>query len=78
MKCVNCNNNSFYECDKVQSIGGYGPDLLPGTGWNFFSHAGFSLKICSKCNFVHWFVIENDMQRIKDSKIFTLKEYNEG
>ena len=41
MKCVNCNNNSFYECEGLHSYGGYGPDFLPGTG--AFKHAKFSM-----------------------------------
>ena len=75
MKCVNCSNNSFYECDSIQSAGGYGPDLLPGTG--IIYHGKFSIKICSECKHVHWFVKDSDMKRIKESSRFTFKEYNE-
>ena len=77
MKCINCNNKSFYECGNIKSIGGYGPDLLPGTGFTIFNHAEFSIKICSKCNFVHWFINNSDMLLIEKSKKFTFKEYNE-
>ncbi len=75
MKCVNCGNNSFYECEDVRSTGGYGPDLLPGTG--VFKHAKFSLKICSSCGFIHWFVNDDDIERIKSSSKFTYNEYKE-
>ena len=75
MKCVNCDNNSFYECDNIQSYGGAGPDLLPGTG--MFSHANFSLRICSSCGYIHWFVDKRNLHRIQDSRKFTLREYDE-
>jgi len=75
MKCINCNNNSFYECENINSAGGYGPDLLPGTG--ILYHAKLSAKICSNCNFIHWFINDQDMERIKKSTRFELKEYEQ-
>ena len=77
MKCINCGNKSFYECDKVNSSGGHGPALLPGTGIGVFANAKFSIKICSECNFVHWFVNNEDMSEVKVSRKFTLREYDE-
>ena len=77
MKCVNCNHTAFYENDDIASVGGSGPDLLPGTGLGIFSHAKFSLKICAKCRYVHWFVKQKDMHRVEGSRKFTYKEYLE-
>ena len=73
MECINCGNKSFYECDNITSAGGYGPDLLPGTG--VFSHAKYTLKICESCKFVHWFIKDEDMEKIEKSSKFTLTRY---
>lgn len=67
MECLNCSNNVFYE-SIVGSKGGYGPDLLPGTG--IFTPAKFKIMICSKCGFTHWFVGNSDLEKVKKSKKF--------
>ena len=70
MECSNCKSRRFYQT-KVDSKGGYGPNLLPGTG--FFSGAKFKLQICEKCGFVHWFIADGDLEKVKKSKKFKLE-----
>ena len=50
------------------SNGGYGPNLLPGTGsWR---PARFDVVVCGKCGYVHWFVQKEDLDKVKRSKHF--------
>ncbi|UCD51673.1 MAG: hypothetical protein JSW27_03395 [Phycisphaerales bacterium] len=61
-QCPECDGVEFYSRE-VSAKGGYGPDLLPGTGW-FFS-AKFRLCICARCGYVKWFVPERFLDDIK-------------
>ena len=45
-KCDDCGSTELV-VSEVNSSGGYGPDLLPGTG--AFSHAKFHLQVCLGC-----------------------------
>jgi predicted nucleic-acid-binding Zn-ribbon protein len=69
-KCLICGNNDIRVAE-ISSMGGQGPDLLPGTG--FFTHAKFSMGVCSACGYVHWFVREEDLEKVKNSKKFNSK-----
>jgi predicted nucleic-acid-binding Zn-ribbon protein len=67
-KCLACGKDNLLTAD-VESSGGYGPYLLPGTG--IFSPANFTIVVCSDCGFVHWFVRSKDIEKVKKSKSFT-------
>ena len=66
-KCQACGKDDLLTAD-VESAGGYGPKLLPGTG--FFSPALFTIVVCSDCGFVHWYVRSKDIERVKKSRSF--------
>lgn len=69
-KCLICGNDDV-RVAQVDAMGGQGPDLLPGTG--FFTHAKFNVGVCSACGYVHWFVRNDDIGKIKESKKFKSK-----
>jgi len=70
IKCLQCGNNDIRTA-VINSMGGQGPDLLPGTG--FFTHAKFEIGVCSICGYVHWFVRQEDIEKVKNSKKFKNK-----
>lgn len=62
--CPECGGMEFYKRE-VNSSGGYGPDLLPGTG-SLLKHGKFEIHVCGKCGFTKWFVAERFLKDIKD------------
>ncbi|OGU58012.1 MAG: hypothetical protein A2X64_00305 [Ignavibacteria bacterium GWF2_33_9] len=66
-KCLNCGNNDIRVAE-VSSTGSYGPDLLPGTG--IFRHAKFQVGVCTTCGYTHFFVLSEDIEKVKKSKKF--------
>jgi predicted nucleic-acid-binding Zn-ribbon protein len=66
-KCQACGKDDLLAAD-VESSGGYGPNLLPGTG--IFSPAHFIIVVCSDCGFVHWYVRSQDIEKVKKSRSF--------
>jgi hypothetical protein len=69
-KCILCGSNDL-RIAETWSYGSQGPDLLPGTG--FLSHAKFEIGVCVSCGYVHWFVRNDDIEKIKSSKKFKSK-----
>ena len=67
-KCDDCGTTVLVECE-ADSRGGYGPDLLPGTG--FLSHAKFTIQVCTQCGRVYWWVKGDDLEKVKHSNSFT-------
>ncbi|NLL48519.1 MAG: hypothetical protein GX249_08030 [Firmicutes bacterium] len=66
-QCQVCGHSNLLEA-KTSSSGGYGPNLLPGTG--SFRPARFRVVVCGMCGFVHWFVSEEDLDKVRNSKHF--------
>ncbi|HBN96718.1 MAG TPA: hypothetical protein DDZ66_10495 [Firmicutes bacterium] len=66
-ECQACGQNNLLEAE-TSSRGGYGPDLLPGTG--SFRPARFRVVVCAMCGFVHWFVKEEDLDKVRNSRHF--------
>jgi hypothetical protein len=67
-ECDNCGGTDFVETKEVGSVGLGGPDLLPGTG--FVDHACFTLRICAQCGKVSWWVLGDDLEKVKKSSNF--------
>jgi hypothetical protein len=67
-KCDDCGSNRLVECE-TGSRGGYGPDLLPGTG--LFSHAKFTIQVCTQCGRVYWWVSADDLTKVAQSSNFS-------
>ncbi len=66
-ECDSCGGTDFLGTE-LNSVGNGGPDLLPGTG--FFGHAKFTLRICAQCGKVHWWVLGDDLEKVKKSSNF--------
>jgi predicted nucleic-acid-binding Zn-ribbon protein len=66
-KCLACGKDDLIATD-VESSGGCGPSLLPGTG--IFVPALFTIVVCSDCGFVHFYVRSKDMEKVKKSRSF--------
>lgn len=66
-KCQVCGQSDLLEA-QTASQGGYGPYLLPGTGT--FKPAKFQVIVCAKCGFIHWFVQQDDLGKVRNSKHF--------
>lgn len=67
-----CSSSSLLTAE-TSSAGGYGPNLLPGTG--SFVPAKFNVVVCTNCGFVHWFVRAQDIEKVKKSKKFKSTDY---
>ncbi|MDI9412215.1 MAG: hypothetical protein QM401_01395 [Bacillota bacterium] len=65
--CQVCDSENLIFAD-TGANGGYGPELLPGTG--AFKPARFRIVVCEKCGFVHFFVIPEDLDKVKKSRRF--------
>ena len=66
-KCQACGKENLLVAD-VSAVGGYGPNLLPGTG--IFDPARFAIFVCPDCGFVHWYVRSQDIEKVKKSRKF--------
>jgi predicted nucleic-acid-binding Zn-ribbon protein len=66
-ECQACGHSDLLEAETASS-GGYGPALLPGTG--SFRPAKFRIVVCAACGFVHWFVKNEDLDKVRNSKHF--------
>lgn len=66
-KCLACGKDDLLAAN-VASRGGYGPELLPGTGFIFSAY--FTIVVCSDCGFVHWYVRSQDIEKVKKSRSF--------
>lgn len=66
-KCQACGQSDLL-ATKTSAKGGYGPDLLPGTG--IFKGANFQVVVCTECGFVHFYVHPDDLHKVKSSKHF--------
>ena len=67
-ECDNCGSTDFVETNEVGSTGVGGPDFLPGTG--LLDHARFTLQICAQCGKVYWWVLGDDLRKVKKSPNF--------
>lgn len=61
--CPECDGIELYSRE-VNASGGYGPNLLPGTG-HLFVGGKFRLCVCARCGYVKWFVPERFLNDIK-------------
>lgn len=66
-KCDDCKQDLMHA--EIPSRGGYGPDLLPGTG--ILSHASFTIQVCVHCGRTYWWVKGNDLEMVKKSRKFS-------
>ena len=74
-ECMSCKNKEFY-ISIVNSCGGYGPYLLPGTNRFFeLGAAKFKIQVCTRCGFVHWYVAGGGLDKIKKSTKFSIEKY---
>lgn len=69
-KCVVCGNIDI-RTTEISAIDSHGQDMLPGTG--FFRHAKFEIGVCASCGYTHWFVRDQDIEKVKNSKKFKSK-----
>lgn len=67
-QCPECDGSEFYSRE-VSATGGYGPDLLPGTG-GFFHRGKFRICVCGRCGYVRWFVAARFLDDIKEKGVF--------
>jgi hypothetical protein len=62
--CSECGSDEFY-VREVDAVGGYGPDLLPGTG-GVFHHGKFQMRVCGRCGHIRWFVPDRFLDDIRE------------
>jgi predicted nucleic-acid-binding Zn-ribbon protein len=63
--CPECDGNEIY-MKAVDSIGGYGPNLLPGLGKLFSDNPYFELFICGKCGYIQFYVPNKFLSAVKE------------
>ena len=67
-KCPECGGIEIFKRE-VDSVGGYGPDLLPGVG-RIFKRGKYELRVCGSCGFTRWFVPERFLKDIREKGKF--------
>lgn len=67
--CPECGGRSLFT-RRVDSGGGYGPNLLPGLG-GFLSFAKFDVVLCADCGLTRLFASEEARRHLRDAKGWT-------
>ena len=60
--CRECGSANIYS-KEVKANGGHGPSLLP---LGFFHSSKFSLRVCSECGLVDWYVSPDSLGRVPE------------
>jgi hypothetical protein len=67
-KCAECGGTEIYRAD-VGAGGGYAPDMLPGAH-DWWRSGTLEVYVCGSCGHYQFFVPEDYLNRVKQSKKF--------
>ena len=61
--CPECGSANQHFRGNIDAMGGYGPNLLPGTG-GLFRMPKLHAIVCKECGFIRYFASEKTLERI--------------
>ena len=62
-RCPECDGSKLMTRGNISGRGGYGPDLLPGTG-GVFSPPKLRAVVCKDCGYLRYFVGKDTLKQV--------------